>query len=198
MVGILPIGIVARRLRLKPGVSRTKRMDALNQAELQSFLATTGIAVADASLRIGRELSYQPSPRRLIVVHVGSDDRREYIARTVSIVLSSQNSWLLIPRFGPAAKLGSLTTIPEAVALSFGPSERDLLCTYLCTRDMTMGSVSQDIYLVAANGGTLVTWDHHTHDDGLSIALRDVQESCKLLADLNTFGAELEVFYTDG
>jgi hypothetical protein len=142
--------------------------------------------------------SFPASSRRAIVVRFGSTDGSDYIADTVSIILSSQDSWLLIPRYGPAAQLSSLTTIPEAEALSFGANERGQLCTYLCTRDMTMGSVSQDIYVVSANGNTMVTWDHHTHDEGLRIDLRDVKESSRLLVELNTFGAELEAFYSDG
>ena len=69
---------------------------------------------------------------------------------------------------------------------------------YLCTRDMAMGSVSQDVYLVGADGNVLVTWDHHTADEGLSVDLRDVEQASRLLADLNLLGAELEVFYNGG
>jgi hypothetical protein len=63
---------------------------------------------------------------------------------------------------------------------------------------MAMGSVSQDIYLVGGDGNVLVTWDHHTENEGLRVELRDVKQSSTLLADLNKFGVELEVFYTDG
>src|SRR5712691_12678068 len=163
-------------------------METLTQAELQAFFATTKIDVSDPRLLTGRELCYLPSSRRVIVVYLGSAARRNYMAGKVSVVLSSQNSWLLIPRVGPAARLGSLTTCPEAEALSFGPSERDQLCTYLCKRNVTMRSVSQDIYVVGANGNIIVTWGQHTQKEGLHIDLRDVQESSKLLADLNTFG----------
>jgi len=195
--------IDTRRYAGRPQLNRDplavqNNMDALNQTELRAFFATTRLAVADPSLGIGREISFRQSARRLIVIHFGKADRPDYIARTISIVLSSQPSWLLVARFGPAAKLGTLTTLTDAEALSFGPGERERLCTYLCTRDMTMGSVSQDVYAIGVNGNTLVTWDHHTHDEGLRVDLQDVQESSKLLAALNTFGAELEVFYTDG
>jgi hypothetical protein len=112
--------------------------------------------------------------------------------------LSFEESWLLVARYGPASGLGSFTVQPETEALVFDASERERLCEYLCTRDMALGSVSTDIYLVSADGNVLVTWDHHTEDEGLSVELRNVKQSSALLSDLNTFGAELEVFYTDG
>jgi hypothetical protein len=44
----------------------------------------------------------------------------------------------------------------------------------------------------------LVTWDHHTADEGLDVRLQSVAEASRLLVSLNDFGAELEVFYSDG
>jgi hypothetical protein len=35
-------------------------------------------------------------------------------------------------------------------------------------------------------------------DEGLRVDLRDAKQSSAQLSDLNTFGAELEVFYIDG
>jgi hypothetical protein len=85
-----------------------------------------------------------------------------YVSGVVSIRLSSEESWLLVARYGPASRLGALTIQADAEALVFDASERERLCAFLCTRDMTMGSVSQEIYLLSADGNVLVTWDHHT------------------------------------
>ena len=52
--------------------------------------------------------------------------------------------------------------------------------------------------VVAGNGNTILTWDHHTADAGLAIQLRDVSETSRLIAELNTLGTEFEVLYTDG
>jgi hypothetical protein len=173
-------------------------MKTLTQAELQGFLAEAAIVAAGPELRVGREVSYHPPARRTVVIQFARKDSAGYVSGVVSILLSSEESWLLVARYGPASQLGALTTEPEAEALVFAPSERDRLCAYLCTRDMAMGSVSQDIYLVGGDGNVLVTWDHHTEDEGLRVDLRDVKQSSTLLADLNIFGVELEVFYTDG
>jgi hypothetical protein len=97
-----------------------------------------------------------------------------------------------------AAELGALTIPPDAEALVFDASERERLCAYLCTRDMSMGAASQDIYLLGADANLLVTWDHHTADEGLCVDVRDTKQSSALLSDLNTRGAELELFYTEG
>jgi hypothetical protein len=173
-------------------------MDALNQAEVREFLLKADIAAGDRELDIGRELHYHRSPRRTVVIHFSVSDSLDYISQIVSIVLSAQDSWLLIPRYAPASKLAVSSGFPVADALRFGAGDREQLCGYLCTRDMGPGAVSSDLYIVGGNGHIIVTWDHHTRDEGLSIDLRDVSESSKLLAGLNDLGAEMEVFYTDG
>jgi hypothetical protein len=173
-------------------------MDALNEEEVQAFLAKVGIAVADPQRPIGRELHYRHLAPRTVVIHFGEADSPDYISRVVSVVLRSQDSWLLIPRHGSASELTLARAFPGAEALRFGVADREELCSYLCTRDMDLGSVSVDLYVVSGNGRALVTWDHHSHDEGVNIALRDVGEAGKLLADLNTVGAEMEVYYTDG
>jgi len=171
-------------------------VDALDAAGVRQFLARTGIRVSDPERGVGRELIYRDRARRTVVVYVGENISREHVARIVSVLLSSQDSWLLIPRYGPASSLGFGSVPPEADALVCRAAERDDLCAYLCTRDMH-SSVSCDLYLVGASGTVLVTWDHHTSVDGLEINLGDVDETGSLLAKLNTIGAELELFYCD-
>ena len=62
---------------------------------------------------------------------------------------------------------------------------------------MNIGSVSSDLYALGTDGNTIVTWDHHTADEGLGVALRDIKAASQLLAELNDFGTELEVYYFD-
>ena len=171
-------------------------MDALNKEQLQEFLARVAVHAADPERGIGRELTYRPSPRRCVVIHFGDSDSLGYITRIVSLVLSTRESWVLIPRRGPASKLG-IADLPEAEALAFGPSEVERLCTYLCQREQTLSAVSADLYVLSPDGDVMVTWDHHTADEGLQTDLRDVNTAGRLLADLNAVGAELELFYTD-
>lgn len=173
-------------------------MITLDKSELKDFFGKTKIVVADPALPIGRELRYSPSPRRTLVIHFGAADTNDYITRVVSIVLSARRAWILIPRHGPASKLALSSAFLMAEALTFNEIEREQLSQYLCTRDMGPGSVSTDPYIVAGDGETIVTWDHHTHDEGLRIDLQDVSVSSTLLATLNDFGVEMEVFYSDG
>jgi len=173
-------------------------MNALTQEQFQEFLARVDIVPAERQPGIGRELRHRVSARRTLVIHFGQVDPPEYISGVLSIVLSSQNSWLLVPRHGPASRLGIITTVPEVEALAFDPAERNELCSYLCKRDMNIGSISSDLYALSADGNTIVTWDHHTADEGLCVALREVKTASKLLAELNDFGAELEVYHIDG
>jgi hypothetical protein len=50
---------------------------------------------------------------------------------------------------------------------------------------------------VSHSGNILVTWDHHTAVEGLSIQFRRVPDA-KLLGSLNDLGAELDLFYARG
>ena len=172
-------------------------MKTLTETALQAFLAKAGIEAAVPERHIGRELRHRPLARRTIVVHFGPNDSAAYVSGIMSLLLAAEESWLLVARYGPASQLGGLTTEGDAEALLFDPSERERPCKYVCTRDMALGSASLDIYLVSADGTVLVTWDHHTEDEGLCVDIRDVRKSNELLTDLNTCGAELEVFYTD-
>jgi len=172
-------------------------MDALDAADVRQVLDRAGIRAADPERGIGRELIYRDPPSRTVVVYVGEKISREHFSRIVSVLLFSQDAWLLIPRHGSVASLGFPSIPPGTDAIRFGASERGHLSAYLCTRDMDLGSVSCDLYVVAASGTVLVTWDHHTSEDGLEINLRDVDEAGSLLAKLNTIGAELELFYVD-
>jgi len=173
-------------------------MDALNDEQLHEFLARVKVPAADSGLGIGRELTYRPLPLRVLVIHFGDSDSPEYITRIVSIVLSTRESWVLIPRHCPASGLGIPDVIPEAEALAFGLPERERLCAYLCEHDTSLSSASSDLYALSADGDVMVTWDHHTADEGLRIDLRDVNTTSRLLADLNGVGVELDLFYTDG
>jgi hypothetical protein len=49
---------------------------------------------------------------------------------------------------------------------------------------------------LGGRGDALVTWDHHTADEGLSVQFNSIADASRLLVSLNEFGAELEVFYS--
>jgi hypothetical protein len=170
-------------------------MEALDAAAVAQFLDTTKVSAAES--QFGRVLTYRDQPLRTVVIYVGDKISREHVSRLVSVLLSSSDSWLLIPRRGSASKLGLPSIPPEAEAILFRATELDDLCAYLCTRDMDLGSPSCDLYLVSGSGTIFVTWDHHTSDEGLDANLWDIDESSRLLARLNTIGAELELFYRD-
>jgi hypothetical protein len=172
-------------------------MESLDAAAVRQFLDRAGIRAADPDAGIGRELTYRDSPRRTIVVYVGENISREHVSRIVSVILSSEESWLLIARYGSPSMLGLASVSPEADALVFRAAEVRDLTAYVCTRDMSLGSARADLYLVSGSGTVLVTWDHHTSEDGLEIQLRNVDETGALLTKLNAVGAELELFYND-
>src|SRR6185436_20404849 len=99
------------------------QLKTLTQAELQGFLAHAAITAAGPERGIGRELCSRQPARRTVVIHFGADDPADYITRVVSILLSMEDSWVLVGRYGSAAQLGALTTTIEAEALVFDSSE---------------------------------------------------------------------------
>src|SRR5215813_2755613 len=163
-------------------------MDSVDHESLRKFLTRAGVKVADPALRIGRALTFASPPARTVVVHLGN--ATDHIAGIISIVLSIDATWFLIPRYGAAAQLGLVEGTSEVAAVTVAPSERGLLGRYLCERPMDLGATSTDIYVVGASGNILVTWDHHTADEGLTVGLRRVEDSNRLLVSLNDLGAE--------
>ena len=80
----------------------------------------------------------------------------------------------------------------------FQSQERAALARYLATRPMDLAQATADLYALSGEGRILVTWDHHTADEGLSVSLLDIDTAGQLLVALNAFGAEMEVFYAAG
>jgi hypothetical protein len=168
-------------------------MEAVNQRGVNEFLARIGIAVSDPQLKVGRELTFRTSPARTLVIHFGPVVGQDHMTRVISVVLSSQDSWVLIPRYGPASKISLSAAFPEADAFMFNPADRDRLRDYLCMRNMNIGSVSTDLYVVSSNGKAMITWAHHAEDEGVRIDLCDVTASSTLLSELNDVGVEMEI-----
>ncbi len=173
-------------------------MKAVTEQSYLELLARAGLEVADSRLRIGKQLTYVVHVPRMIVLHLGERDTDTYIRDAVSRVLELGREWLLAPRYGSASDLGLLGDSTPAAAISFGPEERSQLAHYLRTRPMSFDSPARDLYVLSGDGNILVTWDHHTADEGLKIELRSIIDAGRLLVLLNELGAELELFYHDG
>lgn len=171
-------------------------MEPVSQESLQELLTKAHVTMADPGLHIGRQLTFVPPPARTVVVHLG--EASEHVGKIVSIMLSTDEAWFLIPRHGAASHLRLVEESAEFPAVSFAPSERAFLARYLCERPMNLGATSADLYSLGTSGNALVTWDHHTADGGLTVELRRVDDSNRLLLSLNEIGAELEVFCSPG
>ena len=169
-------------------------MEPISTPELEACLSGAAIAVADQILHIGRELSYSEPPLRTIVIHFGESDTQLYVSKVISIILEVEEEWFLIPRYGTASDLHIIES-GEVAAILFRPPDRQKLIEYLCTRPMDIGGFSADLYVLSTSGNVLVTWDHHTVSEGLTIQLCRVPQATQLLVALNELGAELEVYY---
>src|ERR1041384_2696126 len=154
-------------------------MEPIDQKALFELLATAGVNAADPALGIGRELAFARPPTRTVIGHVGEGSH--YRAKAVSIRPSCDGSWCLIPRYGSAGTLALVETTADIAGVSFAPSEHSILERYLCERSVHPGATSADLYCLGASGHVLVTWDHHTADEGLTVQLRRVADANRLL-----------------
>jgi len=171
-------------------------MKPLNEHSLRELFARAHIDAADRARGIGQQLSYRSNAPRTIVIHLVEAHTTEYCIGAISRVLDADDEWLLIPRYGSASELDLMVEEDGADALLFTAAEKHALATYLCTRPIDLGSISADVYVLGRRGDILLTWDHHSADEGITIELQSVSDAGRLLTSLNEFGVELELFYT--
>ena len=133
-----------------------------------------------------------------MVVQLAHAEAPEYARSVMSRILELSDEWLLLPRYGSVSDLELLPFHPDMMGVSFAHNERPALVEYLGTRPTDAGSSSADLYVLSGDGDTLVTWDHHTAEEGLSVELQSVVDSTRLLVSLNELGAEMEVYYSSG
>ena len=176
--------------------TRSDLMEPVTETQLRALFARARIDAADQTAGIGQELRYRGNARRLIVIHLAETDSPEYCIDALSRVLEADNEWMLITRYRSVADLGLMPGIEDAAALSFSGVERRRLAAYLCSRPTDLASVSADLYVLGSKGEMLVTWDHHSADEGIEVHVQAVSAAGALLASLNELGVELELFYT--
>jgi len=152
-------------------------MSPVNQKILNAVLARSGLQAKSLSSPVGREISYRDGPLRLIIIHLLAADPLRYTRNVVSAVLRLDDQWFLTTRYGPVNHLGLVAGEGEIAAIKFEVSESQKLVDYLCSRSMDIGSTSTDLYLIGDQGKVLVTWDHHTTDEGLVVALKSVSDN---------------------
>ena len=170
------------------------KMKSATETRLQELLARAQIDVAADTARLGKELTFRSGPRRTVVIHLGDTDSREYCIELITRVLALDTDWLLLTRYGSVADLGLMPGLADAAAVEFSESGRAALAQYLCTRSTRLSEISADLYVLNSSGEVLVTWDHHSADEGISVSLQSVAAAGRLLVSLNDLGAELEVF----
>ena len=171
-------------------------MEPISTLQLDAYLSGAGIAVADPSLHIGRELSYTNPAIRTVVIHLDESDNQTYVSKVISIILELEKEWFLIPRYGTASDL-HLIESGLFPAILFQSPDRQNLVEYLCTRPMDVGGFSVDLYVLSTSGNVLLTWDHHTASEGLPMQFCKVEQATQLLVALNDLGVELGLYYVN-
>ncbi len=173
-------------------------MKIIDQSKFQDFCEKSNIAIPDPKLNIGKELTYRDGPLRTIVIHVVESDSNEYIFKLLDAILSIERFWILTPRFIYHDQLKIRGVQYQEESITFDPSEKEELCAYLLHHRNNLRSISDDLYLLGESGNVIMPYDHHMEADGLPIFLININQAGKLLLSLNSFGAEFEVFYSNG
>lgn len=169
-------------------------MNLVAAIQFDQALRAGGLVKSGLEVGIGRELHYPENPARVVVVQFLKTDTNAFRCGVAERVLDVADTWFLFPRYGALPSLGLVEFNDESVAVRFANDERRSLAEYLATRPIRPGELGFDLYAVASEGQALVTWDHHTEDDGLSVQLQRVNDAAKLVASLCAFGSELQVF----
>ncbi len=170
-------------------------MKTLSIDEYESFLRQAEIRYPDQKPRIDRELHFRGSPLRIVVVSFAEDEKKQHITDVFDKVLALDETWIIAPRYGNVADLALLDDAGDALAAAANETEKTELAAFLCGcfEPLIRMEVS-DFYLISGDGKVIVTYDHHTHSDGLAISLNDLDKTRRLLIGLNEIGAELEMF----
>jgi hypothetical protein len=172
-------------------------MTPLSEKEFRLVCDRGGVTRAAPDLKIGRELSLGGAPLRQLVVYIGDKVSDSYREAVTNAVFSVESGWLLFPRYGNIGDLGLLDVESEGAAIRFSEGELASLSTYLRSRPVAPWRSTADLYVLSESGQILMTWDHHSYDEGLSICFRQVPTATKVLGELNELGAELEVFFVN-
>jgi hypothetical protein len=173
-------------------------MRNISHKEVKQLLLEAGISTAAPELGIGRELTYRQYPPRIVVVHLSKDEPAEYLMSLIARIFELDDEWLLFTRYGLVSDLELPIRTPDTGAIAFTRAETPRLAQYLSERPSGAGLVSADLYVLGRKGHALVTWDHHSADEGIDIKLQTVADASKLLVSLNELGVELEMYYSDG
>ena len=173
-------------------------MKIIDKAKFRDFCENSNIDLPDRKLNIGRELTYRDSPLRTIVIHVVESDSNKYILKLFDTILSIERFWILTPRFTYNDRLKIRGVKYQEESITFEPSEKEELCEYLLNHRDNLRSIVDDLYLLGESGNVIMLYDLHMEADGLPIFLNDISQAGKLLLNLNSLGAEFEVFGRNG
>ena len=119
----------------------------------------------------------------------------DYLYQLLGIILSSEDSWILVPKFRFISIPIALRELADDDAIIFEKDEQNEICDYLSKIINNIGCVSDDLFILSKSGDIIIRYDHHVISEGLSIDLNNVNITSTLLKNLNDFGAELELYY---
>lgn len=164
-------------------------MKPVSQKMLMGLLDKAAIAMVPPELGIGRQLTYEPSAKRTFVIQFEESHSAEEVQVALAIILSSCEGWTLVERHARDIQA-------ERSAVQYGHNDQDRLVEDLGSIQAIGPQGRSDLYRISNDGKTMVTWDHHTSNEGLVVQFNDVGRSNEVLMDLNRVGTEMDLFFT--
>ena len=154
--------------------------------EIAEVCSRSGIRVGQEGSPVGRELTYQADPERIVVVHFSESDWPKLVANDLEAIIEMEPEWILFHRHGAlnAKRCGDTEANETAKKMVeyFDVAERE----------------SDDLYLLAVSGRAFLAFDHHLMPDGMPMHFSSVTLAGQVLLRLNALGNELEVFTKNG
>lgn len=154
--------------------------------EIAEICSRSGIRMGQEGSPVGRELTYQDEPERIVVVHFGESDWPILVTNDLAAIIEMEPEWILFHRHGALkAKRFSSAAAHEMA--------KEMVETFAAVE-----SEFDDLYLLAESGRAFIAYDHHLMSDGMPIHFSNAELAGQVLLRLNAIGNELEVFTKNG
>lgn len=154
--------------------------------EIAKICSRFGIDLGAEGGPVGRQLSYQSAPERMIVVHFRESDWLATVLQILQAIAEVEPDWFVFHRYGmPQARrfnAGSAGDLAEAMVRHFPTVQNEL----------------DDLYLLAESGRMFLTFDFLLGEEGIPREFSSIELTGRVLCSLNELGSEMQVFAKNG
>lgn len=172
-------------------------MNTISEQDFKKFLESSEISLAPVELNVGRQLSSPRFNKRIIVIHLLSDDSEEYIASILKLLFRLESEWFVFPRYGTVEKIMQVSALTNAYVVNINMNEIEDLIKEIISIQKNRKVIESDPYILASSGEIIASWDHHIFSDGFCVSFSSIAKSTALISSLNELGVEFNVIYSN-